>query len=64
VIGEYWDGESWQHADSCWGHVGYKDPSDPFGNAYAADIMLATIAARHAVKHCPKCHRPVQAVRS
>lgn len=58
VVGEYWDGEEWQHADSCWGHVGYHDVSDPFDNAYAADIMLSTIAARHAVKHCPKCHRP------
>jgi hypothetical protein len=58
VVGEYWDGESWQHADSCWGHVGYHDPADPFENPYAANIMLATIAARHAVKHCPKCHRP------
>lgn len=61
VVGEYWDGENWQQADSCWGHVGYKDPSDPFENAYAADIMLATIAARHAVKHCPNCHRPKRA---
>lgn len=59
TVGEYWDGESWQVADSCWGHVGYKDPSDPYENAYAADIMLATIAAAHAVKHCPKCHRPI-----
>ena len=60
VVGEYWDGEEWQHADSIWGCVGYKDAADPFDNSYAADIMLATVAAYRAVKVCPKCHRPIR----
>jgi len=60
TVGEYWDGECWQVADSVWGHVGYKNVLDPFENSYVADIMLATVAAYRAVKVCPKCHRPIR----
>src|SRR5574337_1185986 len=41
LIGEYFDGDKWQHADSCWGFIGgdWKD------SGYDADIMRATLAA-------------------
>lgn len=55
VIGEYWDGEQWQQADSCWGFVGddWKD------SGYDVDIMHATINAYYEQQHCPHCHRPI-----
>jgi len=56
---EEWDGESWTtlseyrhpftgewvEVDSCGGHIGYRDPSDPFENAYVVDEMRAAIDA-------------------
>lgn len=41
LIGEYWDGAEWQHADSCYGFVG-DDWSD---SGYDTDIMSATLGA-------------------
>ena len=41
----YWDEENetegWEDGDSCWGHLGYDDPADPFENGYALDHMRA-----------------------
>jgi len=54
VIGEYFDGEAWQHGDSCWGFVG-EDWKD---SGYDTDIMDATLAAMKAATVCPTCGRP------
>ncbi len=35
----------WEVADSCGGHVGYRDPSSPFENCYVIDEMNAAIDA-------------------
>ncbi len=39
IIGEYFDGERWQHADSCFGFVG----NDWEHSGYDTDIMRATL---------------------
>lgn len=39
LIGEYYDGTDWKHAESCWGFIG-QDADD-----YAVDIMAATLDA-------------------
>jgi hypothetical protein len=47
-IGEYrlsLDSEDWVHADSCWGHVGYRDVLDWTENPYILDIMAETLEA-------------------
>ena len=54
MIGEYWNGEAWEHADSSWGFIG-DDWSD---NGYDDDIKAATIKAYKKQKHCPTCKRP------
>lgn len=41
IIGEYWDGERWQHAESCFGFVG----DDWRDSGYDVDIMRATLDA-------------------
>jgi cytochrome c553 len=59
----------WEHADSVWGHIGYRNVLDWRENAYILDVMAATIAAlRDASKaaararrerelgFCPTCH--------
>lgn len=38
-------GEKWEHADSVWGHAGYRDVTDPLENWYVPDIMRQTIEA-------------------
>lgn len=43
TISEWFDGDEWQNADFCWGHVGYKDPLDPFENCYVVQEMQAAI---------------------
>lgn len=54
LVGQYWDGETWQHADSCCGFVGddWKD------SGYDTDIMNTTLTAWRAHKNCPTCGRP------
>lgn len=42
---EWFDGEEWQHADSCGMHTGYRDPLDPFQNCYIIDEMQAALDA-------------------
>ena len=37
------DDDEWEHADSCWGHIGYRDYSDPFENPYVVDEMASAI---------------------
>jgi hypothetical protein len=41
VVGEYWNGLEWEHADSCFGFVG----DDWRGSGYDQDIMSATLSA-------------------
>lgn len=55
VIGEYFDGEEWQHADSCFGFVG--DDWKHFG--YDTHIMRATLNAAKSVRVCRACKRPL-----
>jgi hypothetical protein len=56
VIGEYFDGEKWQHADSCWGFIG-EDWKD---SGYDVDIMAQTLGAASKIETCPTCHRPLK----
>jgi hypothetical protein len=56
VIGEYYDGEEWQHADSCFGFIG-EDWKD---SGYDVDIMSQTLDAASAIETCPTCHRPLR----
>jgi hypothetical protein len=55
IIGEYFDGEAWQHADSCFGFVG----DDWKHSGYDTDIMRETLDAAHNVKVCRYCKRPI-----
>jgi hypothetical protein len=61
VVGEFFDGEAWQHADSCWGFVG-EDWKD---SGYDTDIMHSTLEQAKNVRVCRACKRPLrQAVHS
>jgi hypothetical protein len=40
---EWFDGENWQHADSCGMHTGYQNAACPFQNCYVVDEMEAAI---------------------
>lgn len=41
---EYSDDEAgWEHADSCFGHMGYKNVADPFENCYVIDEMSEAV---------------------
>lgn len=54
VVGEYFDGEDWQHADSCGGFIG----DDWKHSGYDVDIMEATMEAARKVAVCQCCGRP------
>ncbi|HTF40869.1 MAG TPA: hypothetical protein VK754_09785 [Propionibacteriaceae bacterium] len=54
IVGEYFDGETWQQADSCWGFLG----DDLQDNGYETDCMALTLEALEALEHCPTCGRP------
>ena len=55
IIGEYFDGEVWQHADSCFGFVG----EDWKNSGYDTDIMRATLDEAKADRVCRCCGRPI-----
>jgi hypothetical protein len=55
VIGEYFDGETWQHADSCFGFVG----DDWKHSSYDTDIMYTTLTAARNARFCRTCRRPI-----
>jgi hypothetical protein len=62
------DEVEWEHGDSVWGHVGYRDVLDWRENPYILDVMSETIAQfRAAWKHqvhrarCPMCSQPIPA---
>jgi len=55
LIGEYFDGEQWQHADSCFGFVG----DDWKNSGYDTDIMRATLDAARDARLCRYCGRPI-----
>jgi hypothetical protein len=57
IIGEYYDGETWQSTDSVWGFIG----DDWKGSGYDIDIMRATLDALAELDHCPTCGRPRKA---
>ena len=52
LVGQYWDGESWQSADSICGLIGDE------WRAYGPDIMYSTIQAYESQGHCTECGRP------
>lgn len=56
VVGEFWNGEEWEEADSCWGFVG----DDWKGSGYDKEIRETTIKAYREQKHCPTCGRPAR----
>ena len=55
IVGEYFDGEVWQHADSCFGFVG----DDWKNSGYDTDIMQATLDAARDAGVCHCCGRPI-----
>lgn len=55
IVGEYFDGEAWQHADSCFGFVG----DDWRHSGYDTDIMRATLDAARDARVCRCCGRPI-----
>jgi hypothetical protein len=55
IVGEYFDGERWQHADSCFGFVG----DDWKNSGYDTDIMRATLDEAKDVSVCRCCGRPI-----
>jgi hypothetical protein len=61
LVGEYRlsEDDKWEHGDSCWGFVGYRDVTSPTENAYVPDIMSETVdALRVALKsRCPVCRQ-------
>lgn len=46
IIGEYWDGNHWKHADSCFGFVG----EDWIDSGCDTDIKRVTLACAEAVR--------------
>ena len=54
IIGEFWNGEEWIHADSVWGFVGddWKD------SGYDLNVKDATLAQLTKLEHCECCGRP------
>lgn len=48
TVSEWFDGDEWQHADSCGMHAGYKNPLDPFENCYVIQEMRAAVDAWNA----------------
>ena len=57
IIGEFWDGDYWQQAGSCWGFLG----DGLTDNGYDADIMDETVAAYH--NHLNAQARDIEATR-
>jgi hypothetical protein len=55
VVGEYFDAEDWQHADSCFGFIG----DDWKHSGYDTDIMRATLDAAKDARVCRCCGRPI-----
>jgi hypothetical protein len=55
IVGEFFDGERWQHADSCFGFIG----EDWKHSGYDTDIMQATLNAAQEVRVCRCCGRPL-----
>lgn len=54
IVGEYFDGEEWQQADSVWGFIG----DDWQNSGYDVDIMQSALDKATALKMCPTCGRP------
>jgi len=56
VVGEFFDGEEWQHADSCFGFIGddWKD------SGYDTDIMASTLEKAKNTRVCRACKRPLR----
>lgn len=56
VIGEFFDGEEWQHADSCFGFIG-EDWKD---SGYDTDIMRSALEQAKNIHVCRACKRPLR----
>ena len=56
VITQYWDGETWQDADSCGGFIG-EDWND---SGYDTDMMESALDALSEARTCPTCGRPIK----
>lgn len=54
IVGEYYNGEKWIHADSVWGFVG----DDWKESGYDLDVKWETIRQYEELEFCPCCHRP------
>jgi hypothetical protein len=56
VVGEFFDGEEWQHTDSCFGFIGddWKD------SGYDVDIMASTLRQAKETCVCRACKRPLR----
>lgn len=57
IVGQHWDGESWQTSDSVWGFIG----DDWRDSGYDADVMDSALRAWEGREHCPTCGRPLAA---
>ena len=57
VIGEYWNGQEWEHADSCFGFVG----DDWRDSGYDCDIMAETLEAWN--RHLESAAREIENAR-
>lgn len=51
MVGEYWTGETWEHADSVWGFIG----DDWRNSGYDVDVMRNTLDASRNLHMCPLC---------
>jgi hypothetical protein len=56
IVGEYFDGEHWEHAGSCFGLIG----EDWKNSGYDIEIMRATLDTAKQAKKCRVCHRPLK----
>jgi hypothetical protein len=56
IVGEYFDGEAWQVAGSCWGFIG----SDWKDSGVDTDIMQEALEALRNLRRCEHCGRPLK----
>jgi hypothetical protein len=56
IVGEFFDGEEWQHADSCFGFIG-EDWKD---SGYDTNIMASTLEQAKNTRVCRACKRPLK----
>lgn len=57
LVGQYWNGQEWEHVDSCWGFIG----DDWRDSGYDTDIMAETMRAYN--NHLASMARDLEATR-